>query len=416
MNTVSAPPVYDDGLARRNAFTLAAAQSFGGATPVVNVATGGLIGHHLLGPDKSLATLPVTMFVLGTALGTIPAALLMVRIGRRNGFIFGACLAIFGMLLSAWSIPAQNFWGFCFGTFLAGVSSAFVQQYRFAAADTASPAFSPKAISWVMTGGIVAAIIGPQTVIYTRDLIATDIYAGTYIAAAALNLISILILTRVKISKESRATSKQGGRPLFEIITQPRFMVAVICAIVTYSVMSFVMTATPLAMIACSHSQDEAAWAIQWHVLGMFAPSFFTGSLIARFGKETIMATGMVLLAACGVIALSGVDVLHFWIALVLLGVGWNFGFIGATSMVTECYRPEEKMKVQATNDFLVFGFVAMGSFSAGKVLSAYSVDGELNASGWFAINWTILPVLAACLMLLATFSLRSLRKAPILK
>lgn len=385
--------VIDDRLARRNSFILAGAQSFAGSIPAIVVAMGGLTGHYLLGADKSLATLPVSTFVAGTAIGIYPAAFLMKHFGRRNGFIIGALFSLFSGILSWYAIMQGNFALFSFSTSLTGFATAFTQQYRFAAADTASDAFRPKAISWVMTGGVLAAIIGPQTIIYTKDLFDPILFAGAFLAQSALAIFAILILMGLKFPPKQTKEQKQGGRPLLEIITQFRFIVAATCAAFSYALMSFVMTASPLAMVACNHSQEDAALAIQWHVLGMYLPSFFTGNLIQKFGKEKVVAAGLFLLASCSVVALMGIELSHFWIALVLLGVGWNFGFIGATAMVTDCYQPTERAKVQATNDFLVFGVVTIASFSSGSVL---------NAWGWEKLNLIMFPVVALCLALLA--------------
>lgn len=382
----------DDGLARRNSFVLAAAQSLGGSAAAIFVALGGLVGHALLGADKEFATLPVTAFVLGTACGTLPAGYLSRQFGRRAAFMGGAIGGALSGLLAAWAIFEQSFLLFCLASCLSGLVGALVQQYRFAAADTASDAFRPKAISWVMAGGVLAGVIGPQTVIHTVGLFEPVLFAGSFVALAGLNIIAFVILSMIRIPLPGRDARKLPGRPMLEIISQRRFIVAVCCAIGSYALMSFVMTATPLAMVACGLTQTDATLAIQWHVLAMFGPSFFTGNLIARFGKEKIVAAGLFLLVGCGVVALAGVAVENFWIALVLLGLGWNFGFIGATAMVTETYRPEERTRVQAVNDFLVFGFVALASFSSGTVL---------HISGWATINWMLFPVVAFCLALL---------------
>ncbi|WP_346432317.1 MFS transporter [Breoghania sp. L-A4] len=305
----------------------------------------------------------------------------------------GALVGVAAGLLAAWAIFEQAFVMFCLASALSGFVGALVQQYRFAAADTASEMFKPKAISWVMAGGVLAGIIGPQTVIFTVDLFEPVLFAGTFVALAGLNVLSFVILSLIRIPPPETGVVTARGRPILEIISQRRFIVAAACGIATYALMSFVMTATPLAMVACGLTQTDATLAIQWHVLAMFGPSFFTGHLIAKFGKERVVATGLALLAGCGMVALAGVAVENFWIALVLLGLGWNLGFIGATAMVTDTYRPEERNKVQATNDFLVFGFVAAASFSSGTVL---------HISGWATINWMLFPAVALCLTLLA--------------
>jgi MFS family permease len=386
--------LVDDRLARRNAVLLAIAQALGGASASIVIASASLVGASLLGVDKSLATLPVSSFVLGTAFGTLPAGAIMHRFGRRAGFVGSAMLGILSGLVSAYAIFQADFILFCLAVMASGFVSAFVQQYRFAAADTASDAFRPKAISFVLAGGVAAGIIGPQTVINTADLFDPIMFAGTYIAQAGLALISLVILSFISIPRPARGPVAEGAsRPLRQIMVQPRFIVAAACGITSYALMSLVMTATPLAMIGCGLTQTDAAHAIQWHVLAMFGPSFFTGHLIARFGRERIVVVGLALLAGCAIVALAGVDVANFWIALVLLGLGWNFGFIGATAMLTDVYRPAERNKVQAVNDFLVFGFVAAASFSSGALLHAF---------GWATVNWLVFPFTLLCVILLA--------------
>ncbi|MEP3049464.1 MAG: MFS transporter [Roseibium sp.] len=403
MNSATQDTFVDDSLAKRNALLLALAQALGGASASIVIATGPLIGYMMLDADKSLATLPVSAMVLGTAFGTIPAGMIMRRFGRRAGFMGAALLGALSGLLASYAVFQDLFVLFSVACCLGGFSGAFVQQYRFASADTASDAFKPKAISWVLAGGVLAGIVGPQTVIATKDLFSPILFAGTYLAQAGLALIAMGLLAFIKIPKPPRQSHKQaGGRPLREIMAQPRFIVAAACGICSYALMSLVMTATPLAMIGCGLSETDAALGIQWHVLAMFGPSFFTGNLIARFGKERIVAIGLALLAACSIVALSGLDLARFWTALVLLGLGWNFGFIGATAMLTDTYRPEERNLVQSVNDFLVFGFVAAASFSSGALL---------NAFGWGTVNILVFPFVALCLGLLV-WLLRAERRA----
>lgn len=391
--TIDTASPIDDNMARRNVVVLAAAQALAGAGAPICISLGGIVGHYLLGSDKSLATLPVTAFVVGTAFATLPAGFLAKRFGRRLGLMSGSLIGVVGGFVAAYAIFLGQFWLFCLGVLFAGSTSAFVQQYRFAAADTASEKFRPKAISWVMAGGILAGVIGPQTAALTKDLFAPILFAGAFIGLSALAALSWLVLSLLRFppAVKQEATTA-GGRPLLEIMSQGRFIVAVLCAVSSYAIMSFVMTAAPLAMIACGHSTSEAVLGIQWHVLAMFGPSFFTGSLIQRFGKEKIVALGLLLLASCAALALTGLELATFWGALVLLGVGWNFGFIGATAMLTDTYRPEEKNRVQAVNDFIVFGFVAVASLSSG---------GILNAFGWETINMMVFPIVGVTLLLL---------------
>jgi MFS family permease len=394
MTEIAIGPVAEEAAVRRNAFVLAAASAFGGSIAPIAISLGGLTGAYLLGPDKSLATLPVSGFTVGVAAGAIPAALLMRRVGRRFGFMIGSGIGVIGGIVAGWSVLQGTFAGFVIGLAIAGFSGAFVQQYRFAAADAGSPAMRAKAISWVLVGGVAAAILGPQTVIFTRDLLAPIPYAGSFIAIAPLALVGLAIVTF--LGGEARAAPKferkSGGRPLAEIVRQPRFLVAVTCAIGSFSAMSLLMTAAPLAMVAHHHGQDNAALGIQWHVLAMFAPSFITGSLIARFGKDAVIAAGLALLAACALVALGGLALVNFWVALILLGIGWNFGFIGATAMLTETYRPEEQARVQGLNDFLVFGFVAIASLLSGQVFATV---------GWAPLNWMALPIIGICALAL---------------
>jgi MFS family permease len=382
----------DDRKARRNVFVLAAAGALGGSAGPINFAIAALVAYNLLGDDKSLATLPATAYVVGTACGTVPAALLMRRIGRRPGFISGMFISTAGACLSATAVTLASFLLLCAGAFVVGFANAFVQQFRFAAADTASHGFRPRAISLVLAGGIAAGVLGPQTVIHTADLFATAPFAGAYLSSAVLTLAAVVALSFLDIPHSRARDRKAGGRPIGTIARQPAFLVAVGCATSAYAVMSFVMTAAPLAIVMHHHSRDAAVLGIQWHVLAMYCPSFFTGSLIARFGAERVVAAGLLLLTGCAVVALSGTSIGHFWLALVLLGVGWNFGFIGGTELVTETYRPEERAKVQALNDFLVFGSVAVASFSSGQMLFI---------GGWNALNLVVLPVALVCLLAL---------------
>lgn len=385
-------PVTDgDALAKRNALVLASAQALGGASPAIVISLGGIVGSQLVS-NQAFATVPVSLMQLGLACGVIPAAFLMRRLGRRSGYVIGALVGAVGASVAATGVAGRLFWLFCLGTFLCGLYSSYVQSYRFAAADTASESFKPRAISWVMIGGLAAAVIGPQSVYWTRDLTPATPFAASFLAQGALALLAIGVVLALRAPPVVEA-KPGGGRPLSEIMRQPKFIASVIAALVAYGLMSFVMTAAPLAMVGCGHSVGDAALGIQWHVLSMFAPSFFTGRLIARFGKEKVTAAGLLLTAIAAVVGLSGLSVAHFWITLVLLGIGWNFGFIGATALVTDCYRPQERVKVQAANDFLVFGSVAIASFSSG---------GLLSAGGWDSVNWLVFPPVAIALALVA--------------
>lgn len=380
--------------ARAAARLLALTTALGGTVGTIAIGTGGLVGISMLPEaDRALATVPVTSFIIGAALTTIPAALLMRRVGRRAGFISGALLGLVGALAAVVTVSASNFWLFCFAMAAMGAANAFNQQYRFAAADAAEPAYKPKAISLVLLGGIANAVLGPQASIHGQALIPSAPYAGPFLIQAVLFLATALILLRLIVPPPATPPPVGTGRPLSAVVLNPRFVVALTCAITSYALMSFVMTATPIAMIEHHHGHADAQHAIQWHVLAMFGPSFFSGTLIARFGKGPIVAAGLIIIGLSAVVALMGTTLAHFFIALILLGIGWNFGFVGGTSMVATLYRPEEAFRVQALNEFVLFTFVAAASFASGKVLAI---------SGWEMVNWIVFPAVALCLLLLA--------------
>ncbi|MBL8578502.1 MAG: MFS transporter [Mesorhizobium sp.] len=377
--------------ARRTALILAASQAIIGSAAPIAISLGGLAGFYLLGADKSLATLPVTGFNVGVALGAIPAATIIRAMGQRNGFMTGTLVTAVGGLIATFALFQASFWGFVAGLVGIGVGGAFVQQFRFAAADNAPAEFKARAISFVLAGGIFTAVIGPQIVIFTRDLLAPVMFAGAFASILPLALVGAILLSFLRVSPHvvgSRQDADAPARPLREIIAQPQFAIGLLCAVGSYALMSLVMTGAPLAMVGCGFSPDDAALGISWHIMAMFGPSFFTGALIARFGKETIVAVGLILLIACAVVALSGIQLWHFWTALILLGLGWNFGFIGATAMVAGTYRASEKGKVQGFHDFILFTSVACGSLLAGVVY---------NNWGWEMLNWIVLPVTGLC-------------------
>jgi MFS family permease len=395
-----------ESLFPRNALVLAAANAVNGSAAPIAITLGGLAGSYLLGPDKTLATLPVTAFNIGLAATAIPAALLMARIGRRKGFMSGTLFTIAGGALAASAIVAGSYWLFALALLIIGGGSAFIQQYRFAASEWADAQNKPRAISWVLTGGIVSSVVGPQTVIFARDLMAPFPFAGAFVALSVLTVLGLAILSLLWESPRPPVldrTEGAGGRPLREIARQPRFVVAVVCAMFSYGIMSLVMTSAPLAMISCGLTANDAALGIQWHVMGMFAPSFFTGGLIARFGKEKIILAGLVLLSACAAVALMGLTIAHFWVALTLLGIGWNFTFIGATAMLAETYRAEEKSRVEGLNDFIVFGTVAVASFSSGSLVTS---------AGWAWVNYAVFPVVSLCVLALGLLALQRRRAA----
>lgn len=376
---------------RRAALVLAAAQAVLGSANPIAVSIGGLAGYYLLAADKSLATLPVTGLTVGVALGAVPAAAIVRRIGQRAGFTLGAGATGIGGALAALGLLRHSFALFVLGVVVIGLGSAFVQQFRFAAADTVPSAYKARAISMVLAGGVVTAILGPQIVIFTREMLAPIMFAGSFVAIIGLALVGALILAFLPQHRAACAISglaTQPARPLGEIVRQPRFFVGLVCAVGSYALMSFVMTGAPLAMVGCGFSPDEATLGISWHVMAMFGPSFVTGRLIARFGAEKVVATGLALLVGCGIVALSGIALWQFWSALILLGVGWNFGFIGATAMVASTYHPSEQGKALGFHDFILFSTVAASSFLSGVVYDVW---------GWETLNWIIFPVVALC-------------------
>ncbi len=382
--------LVDDTRARRNAVIFSVAQALYGASATVLVTVGGLIGYSLAS-DKALATIPITTYVMGTAVTTIPAAMLMRKVGRRAGFIFGAALGAVGAGLAAYALWVSSFLLFCAASALIGAYQGFAGYYRYAAADTASDRFKPKAVSWVLVGGVASALIGPLVVIWASDLIPTVQYAGAFLSTLALTVLAAGVLSFIDIPHVNEKIATQGARPLSEILAQPKLLIAIFCCMVSYATMILVMTSTPLAMVASSHSVDDAAIVIQWHIVAMYAPSFFTGYLIERFGKEMIVAVGMVFLTVSGITALLGSDLMNYWLALVFLGIGWNFGFIGGTTLVLECYRPSEVNKVQAASDFSVFATVGVASFASGIIL---------NSFGWEAVQYAVFPLVAVVFVL----------------
>ena len=377
----------------RNLSLLVAAQALGGASPPIIISLGGLVGQQL-SSNPTATTLPVSIYQLGLALSTLPAAWLMQRLGRRWAYVLGAVLGVVSGIIAAQGIAQSDFVTFCIGTALAGFYAACVQSYRFAAADAVgAPHLQAKAISRIMVGGLIAAIIGPQVVIWTRDALPATPFAGSFYSQAALAALALPILLLLRLPAPQKQAIVGTARPLKAIAATPQFIEAAAAGVVSYGLMAFLMTAAPMAMVGCGHSVGEAALGIQWHVLAMFGPSFFTGRLIGRFGQRKITALGLVMIAASGLLALMGEGLSEFWGSLILLGVGWNFGFIGATAMLTACYTPAERTKVQALNDFLVFGTVAIASFVSGQLL---------HSVGWSGINIGMQPLVVIVLAIMA--------------
>jgi MFS family permease len=375
---------------RRNVLILSLCQGIFICGQTTLAFIGSLVGFALA-DEKALATLPLSAVILGNAIMTVPASFFMRRFGRRAGFQLAASVGIIGILVAAASIYFSNFWTFVCGSLLIGCYNAFCQYYRFAAADSASEEFRPKAISLVLAGGVVAGILGPSLAIGTRDLLAPITYLASYFCIAGLTFIALLLVSQIRIPQLSEVERRDSGRPLREIATQPKFIAAVGSSMLAYGVMVLLMTATPLAMIACGFEDKYAGYVIQWHVIGMFAPSFFTGHLINRFGLSQIMMTGAAILAVCLAVSMSGISFGHFSVGLLLLGIGWNFLFVGATTLLTEVHTPSERGKVQATNDFLVFGTTATASFASGMLLDGY---------GWDTINLVAVPFVALSVLL----------------
>jgi predicted MFS family arabinose efflux permease len=366
---------------------------------------GGLIGYKLAA-DKALATLPVSAVILGTALMTIPASLVMRRIGRRAGFMGAAVIGLIGLLISALALYQAHFWLLCAGALTVGFYNAFCQYYRFAAADVATPVFRPKAISLVMAGGVVAGVVGPSLAVHSRYLIPDIEYLASYLLLAVMSVSVFALVSFVRIPRLSEAERKDTGRPLLEIMAQPKFIAAAGASMIGYGIMALLMTATPLAMIAFEHPVDDAGYVIQWHVVGMFAPSFITGHLIVRFGLVKIMLTGAMLLLASIVAALLGLAVWNFVISMFLVGVGWNFLFIGGTTLLTEVHTAAERAKTQAAHDFMVFATTAAGSFLSGQLLFRL---------GWDQVNLMALPFIVGVTVLIIWYAFvrRAEERAP---
>jgi MFS family permease len=376
---------------------LAIAQALAGTNAAVVYATGAIVGN-VLAPHQALATLPLSIFVVGMAACTLPVGAIARHHGRRAAFLTGTGAGVFAGLLAAFASVTGSFWLFCTATLFGGAYAAVVLSFRFAATDCVPAARRPRAMSLVMAGGVFAGVIGPQLVTYTMDLRQPHLFAATYLAQAAVAAVAAAVLFGVRIPMPSKA-EVAGGRPLGVIARQPLFITAVICGVVSYLLMNFLMTAAPLAMRLCGLSQEDSNLGLQWHIIAMYAPGFVTGTLITRFGASRIVAVGLALIAISAGIGLLGVDVAHFWATLILLGLGWNFGFVGASALVLESHRPEERTRVQSLNDFLVFGTMAIGSFASG---------GLLTSAGWNTVLMvSFVPLVVATLTLIAMASPR---------
>lgn len=388
---IAVPGALPAAVQRSNIARLTLAQALAGANAVVVYAIGAIVGHTLA-PSKMLATLPISIFVVGMAVWILPSGAIARRHGRRASFLVGAGCGVLIGLLAATAVLLQSFWLFCVATFFGGVYAAVVLSFRFAAADGVEPALRPRALSFVMGGGVAAGVFGSQLISGTADWWAPHTFAATFLAQSVAAALSAVVLWGVKLPMPTAAETAQG-RPLGELAAQPAFVTAVICGAVSYMLMNFLMTAAPLAMHLCGHPQQASTLGLQWHVIAMYGPSFFTGRLIGRFGARRIVLVGLVLIGAAVAIGLTGIEVAHFWLTLILLGLGWNFGFVGASALVLECHRPEERTRVQSLNDFLVFGTMAVGSWASGGLLAAYD---------WNTVLWVSCVPLAMALLALS--------------
>lgn len=387
MTEITAP---SDSRAKRNVLVLVAAQAILGAQMPMIFTVAGLAGQSLA-PNACWATLPISAAVIGSMLTATPISAFMQKHGRRAGFAIGALGGGIGGMLGAYALSTSNFVLFVIAALFTGIYMSAQGFYRFAAADTASDAYRPKAISLVMAGGLLSAVIGPQLVKLTAESMVIP-FLGTYLAIIALNLVGVFLFTLLDIPKPRQPLAGAAtGRSRLELIRSPAIAVAMICATVSYALMNLVMTSSPLAVVGCGFTSGNAADVVTAHVLAMYAPSFFTGHLIARFGAERIVATGLVILAGAGAVAIAGVELENFFIALILLGIGWNFGFIGATTMLTAAQAQEEKGRLQGLNDLVVFGGVTLASFSSGGLMNC---SGGSVQEGWQAVNFAMLPFL----------------------
>ena len=379
-----------DTTARRNVLVLVAAQAVLGAQMPMIFTIAGLAGASLA-PNICWATLPITMTVIGSMLTATPISALMQRFGRRTGFAVGAFGGAIGAAIGALGLATGSFTLFCIGGFFSGIYMSAQGFYRFAAADTASDEFRPKAISWVMAGGLFSAVFGPQIVKLTAEGMAVP-FLGTYLAVIAINLVGVFLFLGLDIPKPTPPGPGSAiGRSRAQLLRTPTIAVAMICATVSYALMNLVMTSSPLAVVGCGFQTNNAADVVTAHVLAMYAPSFFTGHIIGRFGAERVIALGLSILAAAGAVAIAGVELENFFLALILLGIGWNFGFIGATTMLTSAQRPEERGRLQGLNDLVVFGGVTMASFSSGGLMNC---AGGSAQEGWQMVNLAMLPFL----------------------
>lgn len=370
----------------RNVWLLSICQALLMTGNILLISVVGLVGKALA-PDSSLITLPVAMQFLGLMSATIPASLIMGKLGRKIGFSLGNVIGISGASVSTYALATQQFQLFCVGTFLLGIGIGFGTLYRFAAIEVCDESARHRAISISMAGGVIAAILGPNLAVYAQQWSNDGLYVGAFLALIVLNIMALCLLQTIRFPKQSLASVKVNADPLKTIVAAPNFMLAVFAAMVAYAVMNILMTATPLAMIGCGFEFDKAAGVIEWHVLGMFVPAFFTGRLIERFGPRNMILAGGVLFVLCIAVNIHGQSIWHFSSALVLLGVGWNFMFIAATGLFSQSYLPHNKSKAQAFNEFFVFSCVTITALLSGWLESTV---------GWEAMNIYVLPFVVA--------------------
>jgi len=402
--------IANDSIAKRNLVVLIAAQAILGSQMGISFILGGLAGQYL-SPNPCLATLPISLIILGSMLAAPVMATIMQKHGRRAGFTLGVVAGGLSAAIQVYALMIQSFPLFLIGGFLTGIYMSAQGFYRFAATDMATPEFMPKAISWVMAGGLLAAIIGPQLVKLTQDALAPVPFAGAYLSVIALNIIGLVLFRFLNIPKPKPVDKTHAaGRSIGQLLRTPQIAVAMISAMVSYSLMNLVMTSTPLAVVGCGFETSQAADIVSAHVLAMYVPSFFTGYLINWFGVRKIIATGLVILAGAGVVALNGVEIENFYIALILLGIGWNFGFIGGTTMLAESHTPQERGRVQGLNDFMVFGMVTLASLSSGGLMNC---SGGTAQEGWQAVNLAMLPLLALAGGALIWFAISGKSRTP---
>lgn len=378
---------------KRNTGVLLTAQVLGGASPPVISSLGGMVGLAIA-PHPALATVPISCYIVGLALGALPATFAIRRFGRREAYLAGATVGIIAGLVAACGILLQNFWLFCFGTLVAGFYGNLVQTYRYAIVEVVgAQVHSAKAISWVMIAGLAAAVVGPQLVILTQHLGQGSVpFLWSFVSQSGLALVAIVVLSQLRFEQPGARATQTGSppRPLAEIIRQPNFILATSGNIVAYSLMKLLMTSAPMSMVVCGFSVDQAALGIQWHILSMFAPSFFTPRLIKRFGSKTIMLIGLGICGLAAVVALFGIELWQFYASLVLVGIGWNFGFIGGTALLVSSFTDAERVPAQGASDGIMFTFVAIASFSSGAIL---------NVGGWHMVNWITLIVAAIAIV-----------------